>query len=238
MSRQVIYVVCAEGDETLAEKLAEPLLEAGYEVAHNGTIAIGESLIGEAEKAVTSGSPIILCATARAIGSAWAHRIINAAHSGGTIRVFVVQMERQAYVSQLALDGKIARYCDDPSQAIKDLLQAVGKHFPPTPPAAKPKDESLPSAAVAQYLDQLTESASFDIEELVKFREDLRKEFATRYPASLTPWEFLSCTGLWVDGRLTRTGALLSPRTPVPSVQLQWLNAHDIMALIAQRIAK
>lgn len=37
----------------------DPLEEAGYEVAHNGTIAIGESCLGEAEKAITSGMPII-----------------------------------------------------------------------------------------------------------------------------------------------------------------------------------
>lgn len=58
MSRRVIYVVCAEGEDALAAHIADPLQKAGYEVAHNGTIAIGESLINEAEKAITSGSPI------------------------------------------------------------------------------------------------------------------------------------------------------------------------------------
>jgi hypothetical protein len=74
--------------------------------------------------------PIILCATARAVGSSWSHRIINAAHEGGLGRVFVVQMERQAYLEQLSLGGKIARYCDDPAQAIQELLEALARRFP------------------------------------------------------------------------------------------------------------
>ena len=38
---------------------------------------------------------------------------------------FVVQMEQQAYVNQLALDGKVARYCDDPAKAIKEIKEAL-----------------------------------------------------------------------------------------------------------------
>src|SRR5689334_22059430 len=106
MPRRVVYIVCAEGEEAQVALLADPLERVGYEVAHNGTIAVGQSLIGGAVKAITSGSPVVLCATAKAVGSTWAHRITNAAHGSG--RVFVVQMERQAHVEQLALGGKIA----------------------------------------------------------------------------------------------------------------------------------
>lgn len=114
MLGQTVYIVCAEGEGALAEQLAEPLREAGYQVAHDGTVAVGESLVGEAAKALESGSPIVLCATARAAGSQWAHRIVNAGHSGGPVRVFVVQMEKQAYVEHLALKAKVAKYCDEP----------------------------------------------------------------------------------------------------------------------------
>lgn len=109
MPRQAVYIVCADGDEELANQLTGPLRGAGYDVAHHGTIAIGESLVGEAQRALASGSPIVLCATAKAVGSAWAHQIVNAAHSDGPMRVFVVQMEKQAFVKQLAMDGKVAR---------------------------------------------------------------------------------------------------------------------------------
>lgn len=212
--RQAVYVVCAVGDEALAEQLAAPLREAGYEVAHNGTIAVGESLIGEAEKAITSGSPIVLCGTARAIGSAWAHKIVNAAHGSVPPRVYVVQMERQAYVDQLALDGKIARYCDDPARASRELIEALAKHFPPVLHA--PVRESGKSPVLErEFLDQITSLDTFDFEALTQFRMQLRDDYATRYPPDLTPWEFLDETNLRVEGRLTRAGALLFVQNPI-----------------------
>jgi hypothetical protein len=100
-------------------------------VTHNGTITIGESLVGEAAKIISSGSPVVLCATARAVGTALTHQIINAAHVEGTARVFVVQMEAHAYVDQLALKTRVARYYADPSKALRELLDALAKHFPP-----------------------------------------------------------------------------------------------------------
>jgi len=132
MHTQTVYIVCAEGDEKLAEKLlAEPLRKAGYEVTHAGTVMVGESLVGEAQKALELGSPIVLCATAKAVGSKWARRIVNAGHTGGLIRVFVVQMEGQADVEYMSLKAKVATYCDDPAEALHDLLDALKKHFPP-----------------------------------------------------------------------------------------------------------
>ena len=53
MHSQTIYIVCAEGEEKLAEELlARPLHKAGYEVTHAGTVMVGESLVGEAQKAL------------------------------------------------------------------------------------------------------------------------------------------------------------------------------------------
>ncbi|HEX2743931.1 MAG TPA: tetratricopeptide repeat protein [Streptosporangiaceae bacterium] len=218
MPRRVVYVVCAAGEESLAEQLAGPLQEAGYQVAHNGTIAVGESLVGEAEKALTSGSPIILCATAKAVGSAWSHKIVNAAHGDGGVRVFVVKMERQAFVDQLALDGKIADYCNDPVQAIHDLVDAMAKHFPPLLQIPGPGN-ATPIAAGGQFLDELTESATLDIESLQQFRRELRNEVAASYPSTLNAWEFLARASLSVDGRLTRTGALLFASNPTAACQ-------------------
>lgn len=213
MPGQTVYVVSAEGEETLAERLAEPLREAGYQVTHNGTVAVGESLVDEAAKALESGSPIVLCATARAAGSQWAHRIVNAGHKDGPIRVFVVQMEKQAYVDHLALKAKVAKYCDDPAGALRELLDALKKHFPPVINApAPPKEKRI--VIGGQFLDQLTESVTFDIEALQRFRSELRKDTADRYPAVLSAWEFLDRTGLRVDGWLTRTGALLFAKNP------------------------
>src|SRR5215831_14060847 len=104
MANRIVYVVCAEGEEQLADQLAGPLKKAGYEVAHNGTVTVGESLVDEAQRALAHGAAIVLSATAKAVGSAWAHQSVNAAQGDGSIRVFVVQRERQAYVAQLAMN--------------------------------------------------------------------------------------------------------------------------------------
>jgi GTPase SAR1 family protein/transcriptional regulator with XRE-family HTH domain/nucleotide-binding universal stress UspA family protein len=212
MSSRVVYVVCAEGEEALADRIADPLQKAGYEVAHNGTIAIGDSLLGEAEKAIASGSPIVLCATAKAIGSRWSYRIINAAHQGVS-RVFMIQMEREAYVEQLSLGGKVARYCDDPAQAIRELLEALDRYFP----SAQENEEvqsGITDVTEPQFLDQLTGIAAFDIEAFERFRSEFRDEVSRRYPRTITAWEFLSQESLWIKGRLTRTGALLFASNP------------------------
>jgi len=228
MPGRAVYVVCAENEEALAERLAGPLRTAGYEVAHNGTIAVGESRLGEAEKALASGSPIVLCATAKAIGSAWAHQIINAAQGRVPTRVFVVQMERQAYVEPLALGGKIARYCDDPAQAIDELVRALARNFPPAQPASGQHHEAT-TALSRHFLDQLTESTAVDIEALTQFRAEFREEIAERYPPTVTAWEFLSRESLWTDGRLTLTGALLfamNPTAVCPTSMVKCVQYH------------
>lgn len=123
MVSQAIYIVCAEGEESLARELAEPLGEAGYDVAHNGTVSVGDSLVGAATTAVATGVPIVLCATVKSAGSTWSHKIVSSGRVNG--RVFVVLMEKQAFIDHLAMNTKVARYCDDPAQGIDDLLAAV-----------------------------------------------------------------------------------------------------------------
>ncbi|MEV8437509.1 tetratricopeptide repeat protein [Actinosynnema sp. NPDC051121] len=209
MDRQPVYIVHAEGEESQAELLAHPLREAGYDVTHNGTVVVGESLIGSAMRAVTGGAPIVLCATARATGSAWAHQIVNAGHADGPTRVFVVQMERQAYVEHLALRRKVARYCDDPTAAVRDLLTALAKHFPPTTRPAPARVEW-----VGEPLDAPTGRTDLDLDAVRRFRNHLRPEVVARHPAGLQPWEFLERAGLVVDDALTATGVLLFGRNP------------------------
>ncbi|WP_306216122.1 hypothetical protein, partial [Actinoplanes sp. RD1] len=66
------------GDEEHAEQVAAPLAAAGYEVVHQGTVLVGESLIAEASRVLAAGGPVVLCGTARAAGSRWAHRLVHA----------------------------------------------------------------------------------------------------------------------------------------------------------------
>jgi tetratricopeptide (TPR) repeat protein len=231
MSRQVVYIACAEGEESQADLLAEPLRRAGYEVEHNGTITVGESKVGEAERALASGSPIVLCVTRKAAGSAEAIKISNAAHmGGGPVRVFPVQMEKEAYVAHLAFGGKVARYCDDPRTAINDLLGALAKHFPALLPDTGQAKIS-PTAADSSYLDRLTDATIFDFDALGRYRALLRREFSVKYPSTLIEFDFLGKLALLVDGRLTRTGVLLfgaNPSAYVPTAIVKCTYYHGI----------
>lgn len=125
-----ILIAHAAGEEHRADELAEPLRRAGYSVAHRGTVLVGESVVEEASKVLSLGGPVVLCGTVEAMGTGWAHRIVNAARQYARVRVFPVQMEETAYVEPLALDGVILRYWQDPSKAIGELLTAIQRHYP------------------------------------------------------------------------------------------------------------
>lgn len=130
MQRQVL-IAHAEGEEALAEKLAGPIRAAGYEVVHRGTVLVGESVMAEASKALNAGAAVVLCATIRAIGTGWAHLLVNAArHSHGRARVFVVEMEKGVYVQALSFDEAVAQHWQDPEQATRELVAALKKYYP------------------------------------------------------------------------------------------------------------
>src|SRR5437016_3294716 len=126
-----VLIAHADGEEDLAEKLAEPMRAAGYLVAHRGTVLVGESVTEEASKILTTGAPVVLCGTVQALGTGWAHRLVSVARQTNGVRVFAVQMEKAAYLEQLSLDGAVARYWQDPRQAERDLLNALRKYYPP-----------------------------------------------------------------------------------------------------------
>jgi HEAT repeat protein len=126
-----VLIAHADGEEELAEKLADPLRQAGYDVTHRGTMMVGESFTEEASKILSTGGPVVLCGTVRSLGTGWAHRLVNVARQTSGVRVFAVQMEQGAYVEQLSLDGTVARYWQDKQQAERDLILALKKYYPP-----------------------------------------------------------------------------------------------------------
>ncbi|MBE8991113.1 HEAT repeat domain-containing protein [Nostoc sp. LEGE 12450] len=132
---QQVLIAHAKGEEEFAEKLGEPIREAGYEVAHQGTVIVGESFVKEASKALSSGSPVVLCGTIKALGTKWARQIVNAARSNYRVRVFCVQMDEEADVETLAFDECIAQYWQDPTKAQQDLVTALKKYYPLQAPA-------------------------------------------------------------------------------------------------------
>jgi hypothetical protein len=129
MTDQVL-IAHAEGDEELAEQLAIRIRAAGYEVSHRGTPMIGESLVSEASRVLESGGPVVLCATVQAMGTRWAHRLVNAARQGQRTRVFILQVDEDAYVELLSFGDVVGQYWRDPDKAIAELIKALHKYYP------------------------------------------------------------------------------------------------------------
>src|SRR5262245_10361435 len=71
-----VLIAHEPSEEALAERLAEPIRGAGYEVVHRGTVAVGDSIELETTVALESGGPVVLCGTQRAVGSRWAWQLV------------------------------------------------------------------------------------------------------------------------------------------------------------------
>lgn len=126
-----VLIAHANGDEHLAEELAQPLREMGFEPTHQGTILVGESVVAEASKTLSLGGPVVLCGTVRAMGTSWARKVTSAARKYSGVHVFIVQMEEEADVESVSFDEEIARYYQDPVKAITDLKNALLRYYPP-----------------------------------------------------------------------------------------------------------
>ena len=129
MTRPVL-LAHADDDEHLAKELARPLERAGYQVVYRGSMLVGESLHAEASKALSAGAPVVLCGTITAMGTPWAHTVVNAARQHASARIFAVQMDKLAYLAPLALDAMVAHYWQDPQKAVDDLLAALERYYP------------------------------------------------------------------------------------------------------------
>ncbi|SNX64172.1 TIR domain-containing protein [Streptomyces sp. TLI_55] len=138
-----ILIAHAKGEEDLAETLAEPLASAGYEVLHHNAILVGESLADKASQAIAAGSPVVICGTVRAVGTSWARRLVNATRLHSGARIFAVQMEEDADLELLALDGKVALYWQDPARAVGELLDALAEYYPLDEPAESTNNRAL-----------------------------------------------------------------------------------------------
>jgi HEAT repeat protein len=143
-----IFLAHAEGEQAEAEKLAEPLRQAGYELVHEGTVLVGESLLTEAQRVLHAGGPVVICATCRAAGSKWIRRIANAARSRGSGHLFVMQMEGAADVDDLVQGEQAGAYWEDPAGAVRKLVETLRKYYPP---GGRDSAKALQQRAEATY---------------------------------------------------------------------------------------
>jgi HEAT repeat protein len=169
-----VLIAHADGEEEIAEQLAVAIREAGYEVAHGGTVMVGESVTAEASKVLGAGGPVVLCGTIRAMGTEWAHRIVNAARRYGNVPVFAMQMEELAHLKPLIFDDCFRSYWEDPAKAVEDLIKSLEKYYPTNREQGAP---SISADALARYRELALESC--DIIDLSNLPETDR-HLATR----------------------------------------------------------
>ena len=164
-----VLIAHADGEEDLAEELAVPLRKAGYDVAHRGTVLVGESIVEEASKVLSLGGPLVLCGTVKAVGTKWGRRLVNAARNHDGVRIYAVQMDEDADVEALTFDEKIALYWKDRNMAITDLLVSLYQYYPLDEAKAKLQ---ICNNAEQRYRELLLETC--DIVNLGNLPEDRR----------------------------------------------------------------
>ncbi|WP_426744538.1 HEAT repeat domain-containing protein [Myxococcus faecalis] len=129
MKRRV-FIAHAKGEVAMAEALARPLIDAGYEVVHHGTVLVGESVVEEAQKQLAMDGPVVVCVTVKAVGTSFAHRLVNASRDSKRGRTFLVQMEEDAYVDLLSFDEEVPEWWRDKTDAEQRLVEALQQYFP------------------------------------------------------------------------------------------------------------
>ncbi|MDA0166213.1 NACHT domain-containing protein [Solirubrobacter ginsenosidimutans] len=167
-----LLIAHAPGEEEIAERIAVPLRAAGYDVAHQGTVLVGDSVIEEASALLGAGAHVVLCGTVRCVGTGLASRIVNAARMNPATRIYPLQVDRDAYLAPLALDARPAEYWRDPARAMAELIKALAVHLPSASGASVDV-----TAAEAKYRRLLQESC--DIIGLANLPE-MDRHIATR----------------------------------------------------------
>lgn len=127
-----VYIAHAPGEDALAERLAGPIEAVGYTVHHRGTVLVGDAYHEEVAKVLDRGGPVIVCATIQAMGTGWAHEVVNAVKgTHGSDRIFPVRMQAEAYTRFLISDGvRVADCSGNFDVGIKELLAALKLKFP------------------------------------------------------------------------------------------------------------
>ncbi|HYN77568.1 MAG TPA: NACHT domain-containing protein, partial [Lamprocystis sp. (in: g-proteobacteria)] len=126
-----VLIAHAKGEERLAEQLAGPIRAAGYEVSHEGTLLVGESVVREATRLLGDGAPLVFCGTTSAMGSRWTRKLAEAARANPGTRIFAVQMDPDADIEAISLDEIVACHWKNPTQAADQLVAALRKYYPP-----------------------------------------------------------------------------------------------------------
>lgn len=216
MTREVL-IAHADGDEELAEKLADWISSKGYRVQCRAFTLVGESPIARENKSLQTRGPIVLCGTCRSVGSKSVANLIQAAQStdaGREVRIFPVKLETDADIARLGLPGKVADCTVDFDSGMERLLKSLCEYFPLS---AAAEAEKIPIQR--SYLETEVLGENSDFEAIRRFRSDLRAEVKLEFPAELSADDFLEQAGVMRSGHLTRVGLLMfgiKPQAAIP----------------------
>lgn len=136
--RTRVLILHAAGEEaSRIEWLEQRLRDAGYDVAHRGTVLVGESVVGATDRELFNEGPVLLFGTIATAGSASVKRFIQAARNvAAKIRVFPLRLDADADLEHLVQsDIQVADGSKDREAGFLALLESLKTHFPPgTPP--------------------------------------------------------------------------------------------------------
>jgi hypothetical protein len=235
-----ILLAHAEGEQSVAEKLAVPLREAGYDVSHGGTVLIGDSVVETASQLLMQGAPVVLCGTVKALGTGWAHRLVNAARRYQGVHVFPVQIEKDAYIQQLSFEDKPGLYWQDPNRTIAELIAALKKHFPddinPSFDAAKAQEQLVDflRAQITFYEDKewTRRAVTLKVIDIDGRRQDADAAILTWLSKTTTRALIISgdfgSGKTWLARRLCRNLAVRSIQGEAPTVMPVFIPLHKL----------
>lgn len=125
-----VLIAHAKDEEHLAEQLAIPIRAAGYQVSHEGTLLVGDSIVGQSTRLLRSGGPLVVCGSTASMGTRWTRKLAEAARAIPGVRIFVVQMDEDADVEAISLDEVVADYWRNPVPAEEQLVRSLQEFYP------------------------------------------------------------------------------------------------------------
>lgn len=165
------------------------------------------------------GALEVVCATYRAVATGWLDEVRL------DPRAVLVEMDEDLDLGPLTGRLSVPAYGLNSERAMAGLRSLLDPYFPPEPPGEEPAEVlSDPGHGELDYLEQLTDATTFDLEQLEEFRGRLRRDVLDRLPESLSAWQFLERCGLMRERRLTKAGVLLfghDPAVVLPTAVVQ-----------------
>ncbi len=161
-----IIIAHDEDEGALAEELASPLRVAGYQVVHEGTVMVGDSIVGTLNQKLASGAIVVVCGTKAALGNPWPKHLAHTARSHGNRRLYLAKMHPRADAELLAGDDPVA-HCYDAgehtrAEGVARLVEAIRSHHPLTLPGSVAQSAPAPEVLTPEQQTYLAHLLALD----------------------------------------------------------------------------